>query len=162
MMLTGKIVSKLMSLANQYRIRKYEADIQGSGYTLGSRCIMAYPQNISIGSGTFIYGGYILASQGAKISIGANCLISYEVHLRTDTHNYKDADRPIRMQGSREADINIEDDVWIGFGAQIMPGVTVRKGSVIGAGAVVTHSTEEYGVYAGVPAKKISQRVSMS
>jgi acetyltransferase-like isoleucine patch superfamily enzyme len=52
----------------------------------------------------------------------------------------------------------IEDDVWIGAGAKILDGVTLRKGSVIGAGAVVTKSTESYGVYAGVPAKLIKFR----
>jgi len=51
--------------------------------------------------------------------------------------------------------IVIEDDVWIGAGAVIMPGVTLRRGTVVGANAVVTKDTEEYWVVAGVPARKI-------
>ncbi len=48
--------------------------------------------------------------------------------------------------------------MWIGFGAQVMAGVTIADGCVIGAGAVITHNTEPYGVYAGVPAKLIKTR----
>ena len=58
-----------------------------------------------------------------------------------------------------EKDIVIEDDCWVGFGAQIMAGVTMRKGSILAAGGVLTHDTEPYGVYAGVPARKIKERL---
>ena len=54
--------------------------------------------------------------------------------------------------------IVIEDDVWIGAGAVIMPGTTLRRGTVVGANAVVTRDTEEYSVVVGAPAKKIRTR----
>lgn len=54
--------------------------------------------------------------------------------------------------------IVIEDDVWLGSGVKVLDGVIIRKGCVIGANAVVTHSTEEYGIYVGVPAHKIKSR----
>lgn len=100
-----------------------------------------------------------MASPNGKIIIGQNCLISYNVHIRTDMHNYLKKDELIINQGHCERDIIIEDDVWIGYGAQIMPGVIIREGSVIGAGAIVTHSTEPYGVYVGIPARKIKERL---
>ena len=53
--------------------------------------------------------------------------------------------------------IVIEDDVWIGSGVKILDGVVIGKGCVIGANAVVTKSTESYGVYVGVPAHKIKK-----
>lgn len=117
-----------------------------------------HPDNIIIGNNTYINGGYLFAGLNSKIIIGDNCLISYEVHLRTTTHNYKEKDQLIRNQGNLEDDIIVENDCWIGFGAQIAPGVVVAEGTVIGAGAIVTHSTEKYGVYAGVPARKIGER----
>ncbi|NMC13019.1 MAG: acyltransferase, partial [Chloroflexi bacterium] len=49
-------------------------------------------------------------------------------------------------------------DVWIGAGVKILDGVVVSKGCVLAAGAVITHSTEPYGVYAGVPARRIKDR----
>lgn len=54
----------------------------------------------------------------------------------------------------------IEDDVWLGANALVMPGVTVRRGAVVGAGAVVTKDVEPYGVAVGVPARVVAKRVS--
>lgn len=56
--------------------------------------------------------------------------------------------------------VTIEDDVWIGANAVILEGVTVRRGSVIGAGAVVTQSTAPFSISGGVPAKQIGTRFS--
>lgn len=52
----------------------------------------------------------------------------------------------------------VEDDVWIGYGAIVLSGVTIGRGSVIAAGAVVASDVERYSVVAGVPAKKVAQR----
>ena len=59
-------------------------------------------------------------------------------------------------------DIRIEDDVWIGCGAQIMSGVTIGTGAVVGAGAVVCHDVPCYAVVAGVPARIIKNRIDSS
>lgn len=56
--------------------------------------------------------------------------------------------------------IVIEDDCWLGTGVKILDGVTIGKGSVIGAGAVVTKNIPSYSVAVGVPAKVISKRDS--
>jgi galactoside O-acetyltransferase len=56
-----------------------------------------------------------------------------------------------------DAPIEIEDDVWIGAGAIVLPGVTVGRGAVIGAGAVVTRSVEALSIVAGVPAREIGK-----
>lgn len=116
------------------------------------------PENMYIGNNTYINGGIFSISDNAKIIIGNDCLISYNVHFRTDMHNYEDKNKLIRKQGVREKNIIIEDDCWVGFGAQIMPGVVLHKGCVVGAGAVVTKDVEEYSVVGGVPAKKIKKR----
>lgn len=55
----------------------------------------------------------------------------------------------------RNAKIVVEDNVWLGANSVIMPGITIREGSIIGAGAVVVKDTEPYAIYAGVPARKI-------
>lgn len=131
----------------------------GEGTTIGGNCKINYPQNISLGEDTMINDNTMLhASPNAKIIIGSHCMISYYVCLRTLAHNYLDIDVPMKHQGQAERDIIIEDDVWIGYGAQIMPGIHVGKGVVIGAGAIVTKDCDPYGVYVGVPAKKIKMR----
>ena len=56
-------------------------------------------------------------------------------------------------------DVTIEDHAWIGVRAIILPGITIGKGSVVGAGSVVTKSVEDYTIVAGMPAKKIGNRI---
>lgn len=114
---------------------------------------------ISTSGGSFVNpGGIIYASRNAKIHIGNNCMISYNVHIRTDYHVYQNPQLPMKEQGMKEKDIYIGDDVWVGCGAQIMSGVIVGKGAVIGAGAVVCHDVPEYAVVGGVPARIIKYR----
>ena len=154
----NRLIMKISRLPNICRINYYKSFIKGEDYRLSDELKMYYPQNISIGSGTYINGGHIIASPNASITIGKNCLISYNVHIRTDMHNYEKHEILISEQGCMEDDIVIGNDVWIGFGVQIMPGVRIADGCVLGAGAVVTKSTDPYGVYVGVPAKLIKYR----
>lgn len=126
---------------------------------IGPETIIKNPNNIFIGEGTYINSGYIIAGKISKIKIGKNCLISYNVHLRTDKHNYLKKNTNIIEQGITEKDIIIDDDVWIGFGAQIMPGIKIEKGAVIGAGSVVTKNVPSHAVVAGNPARIIKYRL---
>ncbi len=83
-------------------------------------------------------------------------------------HHYQQTGIPVRM-ASQIRDKNyswkglgqityIEDDVWVGYGAIILAGVTVGTGSIIAAGSVVTKDVETYSIYGGNPAKKIKNR----
>lgn len=93
------------------------------------------------------------------VSIGKYVMMGPEVVIYTRNHRFSDTDKPMIEQGFDEyRKVIIENDVWIGRRAIIMPGVTIAKGCIIGAGAVVTRSTEAYGIYGGVPAKKIGER----
>lgn len=116
------------------------------------------PENMTIGEHSYINGGVFSLGKNSCIRIGDDCLISYNVHMRTFSHIYEDRNVLIRKQGEFEKDIVIEDDVWVGYGAQIMPGVTLHRGCVVGAGAVVTHDVASYEVVGGVPARTIKSR----
>ena len=113
---------------------------------------------IEIGANTHI-GPYTCLS-GKSISIGKNCLIASHSGIYAGNHNFSDCTRPIRGQGIiyKEKGIVIEDDCWLGSGVRVVDGVTLGRGSVIGAGAVVTKDIPPYSVAVGVPAKVISQR----
>lgn len=158
MMLIARLVNLPYSIWLRCMELRNNRMVHNAGSRICGHCSLSYPQYIYIGANSYINGGQIIASPHAKIQIGANCLISYQVHIRTDMHNYKDPDQLIRLQGYTERDIIIGNDVWIGYGAQIMAGVTIADGCVIGAGAVLTHDTVAYGVYGGVPAKLIGSR----
>lgn len=157
----GKLFVKIDGIKNKYKrlrnLKRLGLD-ESDNIIIGADVNIAYPENVFIGKNTYINGGDILASPNATITIGENCLISYFVHIRTDSHCFDDSKKLIREQGHVERDINIGNDVWIGYGAQILSGVTVSDGCVIAAGAVLTRSTEPYGVYAGVPARRIKNR----
>lgn len=114
-------------------------------------------KNIIIGKNTYINGGFIAGGKKSKIIIGDNCLISYNVHIRADMHNHS-IGKLIIEQGVEEKDIIIGDDVWIGFGAQILYGVKVGNHAIIGAGAIVTKDVPEYAIVGGVPAEIIKFR----
>lgn len=87
------------------------------------------------------------------LSIGENVSISEEVIILTGDHNLSSA----TFEG-RTRRVLIEDYVWIGTRAMILPGVTIGRGAVVAAGAVVTKNVCPHAVVAGVPAQKIGER----
>lgn len=156
----GRILLSLESRADKMKTKYLLSKIShGGGTTLGGNCKINCPENISLGEDTMINDHTMLhASPNSKIQIGNHCMVSYYVCLRTEAHNYFDTSVPMKHQGQQEKDIMIGDDVWIGYGAQIMPGIHIGNGAVIGAGAIVTKNCDAYGVYVGVPARKIKSR----
>jgi acetyltransferase-like isoleucine patch superfamily enzyme len=80
------------------------------------------------------------------------------VQLVCGNHTFARRDLPIRAQPTEERPIVIEDDVWLGASAIVLSGVTVGQGSVVAAGAVVTHSLPPYSVARGVPAQIVGMR----
>lgn len=85
-----------------------------------------------------------------SVEIGNNVMMGPECCIYTTGHEHSRTDIPMIEQGSTpEKKVIIEDDVWIGRRVIIMPGVTIAKGCIIGAGAVVTKDTLPYGVYGG-------------
>ena len=101
---------------------------------------------------TVIYGG-------SGVEIGKNVMIAPHVMIVAGNHEYRDISIPMRDAGSySRGKIIIEDDVWIGANAVITDAVHIKKGAIIGAGAVVTKDVAEYDVVIGIPAKKIFNR----
>lgn len=93
------------------------------------------------------------------VTIGNNVMMGPDCHIFTAFHGYDRTDIPMREQGySERKPVVIGDDVWIGIRVIIMPGVHIGKGTVIGAGAVVTKDVPDYAVVGGVPAKVLRYR----
>jgi maltose O-acetyltransferase len=101
-------------------------------------------------------GSYINALGG--VTIGDYVLIGSNVTISSGKHEIEGTDPPVFSRPSVPQHIRIEDDVWIAANAVIMPGITLAKGTVVGAGAVVTKDTIPYSVVAGVPAKVVRMR----
>lgn len=128
------------------------------GVTIGSSVQFQHIENVHIGKGTYINGGQIIAGENSQVIIGEKCMISYNVHIRTTTHNHSRSDVAMIDQGGDEKDIIIGNNVWIGYGAQIMPGISIGNGSIVGAGAVVTHNIGKNEIWIGIPARPIKRR----
>lgn len=110
-----------------------------------------------VGHDTFIGPHTFIAGGDSKIVIGRNCDISANVIIISGSHE-------IGLIGERSAgkcigkDVIIKDNVWIGFGAKILPGIIVEEGAIIGAGSVVTKNVPSNTIVAGNPAKIIRVR----
>jgi galactoside O-acetyltransferase len=115
--------------------------------------------SIRIGNNSFFNRDvHINADIGGQIVIGENCLIGPKVVMRTASHCFEKKEVNIREQGHQIADILIEHDCWIGANAIILGGVHIGRGSIIGAGAVVTKDIPSMAIAVGVPAKVIKYR----
>lgn len=108
--------------------------------------------NLETGEGCFINHNCIMLA-GNRIRFGDHVLVAPNCIFSCAGHPF---DREQRDEGLEyDFPITLEDDVWIGEGCRILPGVTIGKGSVIGAGSVVTHDIPAGVVAAGVPCRTI-------
>jgi maltose O-acetyltransferase len=111
-----------------------------------------YPAGITIGDGTIIGDACFLDGRGS-LKIGDNVDVASEVMIYNSQHDIQSKNfKPV------EEPVEIEDYVFIGPRAIILPGVKIGKGAVVAAGAVVTSNVEEFEIVGGVPAKVIGER----
>lgn len=112
---------------------------------------------ISLGARTYIGPNSVLFGAG-RIDIGDAVLISPGVVITSHQHTFRDNALDIREQPISFGNIIIEDNVWIGANATILPGVSIGRGSVVGAGAVVTRDVPPAVVVMGAPARVVRDR----
>ncbi|CAF3728302.1 unnamed protein product [Rotaria sp. Silwood1] len=123
--------------------------------TLESNIFFGDGRDIEIGNNTQINEDCWIRN----CNIGSNVMIAPFVMILNYGHNIEDINIPMIQQGVRSFDQTIvEDNVWIGARALILPGLRIGTGSVIAAGSVVTKNVEAYSIVAGNPAKIIKQR----
>ncbi len=128
---------------------------KGSSVQLGNRFWNG--RGVFIGARSVINFECVLDGRVNTIEIGSDVSIGPRASLLTlghDPHSphFEDKSGPIK----------IGDKVWIAYGAIILPGVTIGEGAVIAAGAVLSKDAEPYGIYAGVPAKKVGDRAKLA
>ncbi len=132
----------------------------------GKNCVIVgkgqFTGRITLGNDVTIGVNSCFLSTGANLKIGNKVLFGPHVYIITGNHQVnKIGEYIIDVKNKTEtcdADVIIEDDVWIGAGSIILKGVTIGRGSVIGAGSVVTKSTAPYSINAGNPARQIKMR----
>lgn len=121
-------------------------DLNFGNYVTISRGVMIRPSSyyggdygigLTIGEHSSI-GPYGYVGCSGKITIGKNVMFGPKCSLFAENHVFSDITSSIKSQGVQQKGITIEDDCWIGSNVTILDGVTIGKGSVIGAGTLVT------------------------
>jgi len=118
--------------------------------------IVADAARLELGEASFVGFGTEL-DVALELLIGAHVLIAPGCFITDHAHGHRRGSL-IDAQGVECRPVRIEDDVWIGAHAIILPGVTIGHGAVIGAGAVVTRDVAPGSIVAGVPARQIGER----
>lgn len=121
-------------------------------------------RTISVGDDVFIGKGACIMAAETTITFGNKIMLGPNVTIRGGNHNTSVIGAYMYdVKHKRPEDdqpVIIEDDVWIGAGATVLKGVTIGRGSIVAAGAVVTKSMPENSIIGGIPAKVIKQRFS--
>lgn len=140
----------------------------GKGFTTGIGCrLEAYPENknkvLHIGENVQI-NDYVHISAMENVTIGNNVLIASKVFISDLNHGSYGADNihdsPNTPPNKRKlfcSPIKIEDNVWLGEFVSVLQGVTIGKGTIVGANSVVSKSLPSYSIAVGVPAKVIKK-----
>lgn len=112
---------------------------------------------VEIGDKT-VMGQECTISAYQRVRIGAECVIADRAMFIDFDHGVVEVERPIRLQGIYKRDVEVGNNVWIGYGACILRGVRVGDNSVIGTNSVVTKDVPANAVVGGIPARIIRMR----
>lgn len=103
-------------------------------------------------------GPYNIINAGDDITLGSYTISGGFVHLQSSNHGMSKNEK-IWLQKHSYGKINIGEDVWLGSGCSVLPGVKIATGGVIAAKSVVTKDVQDYQIVAGIPAKLLRERV---
>lgn len=145
----GKVPSQ--TLRNTIYTRIYGLKL-GVNSVIYNSCHIRCPENVVIGENTSI-GDQCVLDGRAGLTIGNSVNISTGAWIWTAQHDPND-----QGFGGLGAPVLIEDYAWVSSRTTILPGVTIGRGAVVAAGAVVTKSVAPFEIVGGVPAKKIGDR----
>lgn len=109
---------------------------------------------LTIGDSVYIHDGSSIACYG-RIAIGSRVLIGRDVIITDSDQHRKEVSRRAEIPGFQP--VKIHNDVWLGDRSMVLKGVTIGRGSIIGAGTLVNADVPPMEIWAGVPARKIGK-----
>jgi putative colanic acid biosynthesis acetyltransferase WcaF len=112
-----------------------------------------FPWRLEIGNHAWI-GEDVWIDNLAMVRIGSNCCLSQGAYICTGSHDWSAAAFDLRTKP-----VTIEDSAWIAAKSVVSPGVTVGEGAVLALGSVATSDLNAWGIYRGLPASLVKQRV---
>lgn len=130
----------------------------GDNVSINPNCVFTY-ETISIGNDVFIGANTVIQSVSSEIIIGNHIALGPGVNIYGSDHDYKKVGKYVRnIVKISDTNIIIEDDCWIGANVIILKGVRIGKGSIIGAGTILTHSVQPYSIVYGKAENVIKRR----
>ena len=158
-----------IAIAPQARLSNLEIRMQGSGHDLeiGSHVWLHAGRmefyddrgTLSIGERTTIYGASFGITEGGRITVGEDCLLSTDVDLRNgDSHSIVDLATGDRL--NRAEDVEIGDHVWLGLRVMVLKGARIGAHAVVGAGSIVNGELPAHSIAAGIPARPLADGVT--
>lgn len=117
-----------------------QAVLPERGLVVGDRCVL---------------GARICITAHESITIGDDVWFGQDVFISDASHGYQDPELPVGQQFGAHQPVSIGSGSWIGHGAIILPGATIGRNVVVGAGSVVRGVVEDHTVVAGVPARVV-------
>ncbi len=119
--------------------------------------IRCHEGEVEIGAKT-VMGQECTISAYQRVRIGAECVIADRAMFIDFDHGVVEVERPIRLQGIYMRDVEVGSNVWIGYGACVLRGVSVGDNAIVGTNSVVTKDVPANAVVGGIPARIIRMR----
>jgi len=130
----------------------------GRGVSINDSVVInANRGRVTLGDRSWL-GPFCLVYGNGGVTIGSNVLVAGHSSINTVSHSIDRCDIPVNDQPVLIDPVVIEDDVWIGLNAVILQGVTIGRGTIVGAGAVVNKSIPPWSIAVGVPVRVIGRR----
>lgn len=145
---TGDLLERADRLAREMRLRR-RLGACGSNVSLQFPICVAHPERVHLGNDVSIAAFVHVWGLGG-VHVGDRVMIASHVALTTITH---DPASGAMWQTVDARPVRVGDDAWIGAHAVILPGITIGRGAVVGAGSVVTADVPDYAVVLGAPAR---------
>lgn len=160
--------NNIVKIHTENRLRNCLINIIGNNciVTIGKHCILANLEiwieddkgEISIGGNTTVESGHFAATEGAKISIGENCMFSNRIEIRNgDSHPIYDLQSNSKINVAQNVTVN--NNVWLGADVKVLKGANIGSNSIIGTGSIVTGIVDSNCIYVGSPAKKVKSSI---
>ncbi len=146
-------IEEWLSNSGESRLKR-QMHYCGHNVRLYSPLVFYGPEALDVGDDTSI-AAFVHIWCGGRVIIGARCMIGSHVAISSLTHDYQ---KPEMWKTIVARPVVIEDDVWIGAHAAVLPGVTVGNGAVIGAGAMVTTDVPPGVIVTGIPGRVTGSR----
>lgn len=166
----GRLIDKIWSFFANYKSQEISKLLGGGKRRILYPYTVAGLENIKMGDNVTVGIGSTIFTTGAKLVFKGHFISGPHLTIITGDHmsvNGKFIDmvtsedkRATGISADYDQDVVIEEDVWCGANVTILKGVTIGRGSIIAAGAVVTRDIPRYSIAGGIPAKVIKQRMT--